>query len=194
MDDRYKFQIENQTWKLIQRHSTDDVVYCKWIQKKKEKQGLSICLFFFSLKARLVACGFTQNRGRGYHNAFPPPEKLTSAWIIFALATFNDPHLFQEDVVSAFLKQDLLKEMHMKQSPGGEVEDATGLVGKLLTALNSLKQSPKQCYAMINTFLTKKFLKDCKPRNSCLLTRRWSHKTFVIAEYADNLSTTCGDD
>lgn len=62
---------------------------------------------------------------------------------IFALAAHKDLHLFQIDVVTAFLNGDLLEDVYIDYDPRPEVGDATKVVFNLFTALHNLKKAPR---------------------------------------------------
>ena len=64
-------------------------------------------------KARLVAKGFLQTEGIDYHDTFSPVFKKDSFRIIMALVAHFDLELYQMNVKSIFLNEDLEEEVYM---------------------------------------------------------------------------------
>jgi hypothetical protein len=58
-------------------------------------------------KARVVARGFTQEKGVDYQETFAPTVRVISIWTLLALAAYNDWEVEQLDMVTAFLEADI---------------------------------------------------------------------------------------
>lgn len=82
MNDEYEVLIRNQTWVLIPRKQTNNVINCKWIFKVKKKEDGSV----ERLKARLVMNGMRQIKGTDYHEVFAPVVKPVSIRLILTIA------------------------------------------------------------------------------------------------------------
>ncbi|KAL0328285.1 UNVERIFIED_CONTAM: Retrovirus-related Pol polyprotein from transposon TNT 1-94 [Sesamum calycinum] len=108
--------VSNGTWVLIDLPPRCTTIGCKWIFKKKLKPDGSIDKF----KARLVAKGFKQNEGIDYFNTYSPIARLTTIWVLIALASVYNFSIHQMDVKTAFLYGELEEEMYIDQ-PGGFV-------------------------------------------------------------------------
>jgi hypothetical protein len=65
-------------------------------------------------KARLVARGFTQEKGVDYHDTFAPTVRVISIRTLLALAAYNDWEVKQLDMVTAFLEADIEEEIYME--------------------------------------------------------------------------------
>ncbi|GJR41391.1 putative ribonuclease H-like domain-containing protein [Tanacetum coccineum] len=77
-------------WKKGYRH--------KWVFKnKKDKRGIVI-----RNKARLVAQGYTQEKGIDYDEVFAPIARIEAIRLFLAYASFKDFVVYQMDVKSAF--------------------------------------------------------------------------------------------
>ncbi|KAL2624407.1 hypothetical protein R1flu_008652 [Riccia fluitans] len=63
---------DNKTWKLVELPKGKQVIACKWVYKRKEGSGMGKKIF----KAKLVAKGFTQQKGVDYSEVFAPIAKL----------------------------------------------------------------------------------------------------------------------
>ena len=65
-------------------------------------------------KARLVAQGFTQQKGVDYDETFSPVVRMESLRIVVGLAIRNGLSLHQLDVTTAFLNGKLEEMVHMQ--------------------------------------------------------------------------------
>ena len=86
------------------------MVSCKWLFTKKYDAHGNI-----HFKARLVARGFTQIPGVGYHETFSPTLKLASLHLIFAIIAHLNLELHHVDLEKSFLHGDLKEEIYMEQ-------------------------------------------------------------------------------
>lgn len=73
-------------------------------------------------KARLVAQGFTQQRGTDYDETFSPVVRMESFRVLVALSVQFGSKLHHVDITTAFLNGDLEQEVYMKQPQGFTVE------------------------------------------------------------------------
>jgi hypothetical protein len=77
-------------------------------------------------KARLVAPGFTQEKGVDYHETFAPTVRVIPIRTLLALAAYNDWEVEQLDVVTAFLEADIEEDIYMRQPEGFRHTDMIG--------------------------------------------------------------------
>ena len=102
----------NRTWELADLLAGHRAITLKWVYKlKKDEAGAVI-----KHKARLVACGFVQQEGVDFDDAFAPVARMESVRLL-ALAAQEGWRVHRMDVKSAFLNGDL-KEVYVHQPPG----------------------------------------------------------------------------
>ena len=84
-------------------------------------------------EARLVAKGFTQQKGVDFFDTYSPVARISSIRILLALASIHNMFIHQMDVKTAFLNGDLEEEIYMDQ-PEGFI--AKGQENKVCNACN----------------------------------------------------------
>ena len=99
--------MENNTWILTDLPPGCKPVGCKWIFKKKLRPDGTVDKY----KARLVAQGFTQQKGIDFFDTYPSVARISSIRILLALASIYNLFIHQIDVKTAFLNGDLEEEI-----------------------------------------------------------------------------------
>ncbi|KAK4390043.1 Retrovirus-related Pol polyprotein from transposon RE1 [Sesamum angolense] len=82
-----------------------------------------------------------------YDETFSPVVKLTTVWVLLALAARKNWNLWQMDLKNAFLHRELDREIYMNQSMDFLNPDYPEYVYKLRKALYGLKQAPRACWS-----------------------------------------------
>lgn len=102
--------LRNKTWTLVLLPPGKNLVGCTWIFKLKKDADVAIERH----KACLVAQGFSQEPGFDFDETFSPVVKANTIRLILAIAGWSITHL---DVNNAFLHDDLVEDIYMKQHP-----------------------------------------------------------------------------
>ena len=94
-------------------------------------------------KGRLVAKGFNQIHGIDYDETFSPVAMFKSIRIMLAIAAYHDYEIWQMDVKTVFLNENLLEDVYMTQPEGFVDPQYTGRVCKLHRSIYGLKQASR---------------------------------------------------
>ncbi|GJZ06749.1 retrovirus-related pol polyprotein from transposon TNT 1-94 [Tanacetum coccineum] len=125
------------------------VITLKWIYKVKLDEMGEI----LKNKARLVACGYSQEEGIDFEESFTPVARLDAIRIFLAFATHMNMIVYQMDVKTTFLNDILREEVYVSQPDGFVDKDNPNYVYKLNKALYGLKQAPRAWYDLLSKFL-----------------------------------------
>ncbi|GKA26081.1 retrovirus-related pol polyprotein from transposon TNT 1-94 [Tanacetum coccineum] len=110
MEEELRSIEKNQTWEVHDLPKGKTPIGLKWIFKTKYFADGSIQKY----KARLVVRGFTQQAGIDYEETFSPVARLEIVRIILALSADKEWTVYQFDVKSAFLNEELKEEVYEK--------------------------------------------------------------------------------
>nr|GFA31424.1 putative ribonuclease H-like domain-containing protein [Tanacetum cinerariifolium] len=147
-----------EVWELITRPDIVMVIILKWIYKVKLDELGGI----LKNKARLVACGYRQEKGINFKESFAPVARLEVVRIFLVFAAPMNMIVYQmTDVKTAFLNGILREEVYVSQ-PGGFVDpDNPNHMYRVKKALYGLKQAPRAWYDLLSSFLlSQEFSKD----------------------------------
>lgn len=97
------------TWDLVPLPTGKNIVRSKWVYKLKKNPDGTISRY----KARLVAHGYSQEKGLDYEETFSPVVKHSTVSLILALVAIYRWNLRQLDVKNAFIHDDLKEEVYM---------------------------------------------------------------------------------
>ena len=81
MDEEMQVLMSCGTWDLVPRPTVTNIVTSRWLFTIKYKPNDMVDRY----KARLVACGFTQEYGVDYAETFAPVARLNSIRVIFSI-------------------------------------------------------------------------------------------------------------
>ncbi|KAJ9558897.1 hypothetical protein OSB04_013511 [Centaurea solstitialis] len=185
MDDEITALRINNTWELVPRPKSTNVVGSKWVFRTKYLSDGSVD----RLKARLVAQGFTQIPGFDYSHTFSPVVKASTVRIILALAVMNKWPLHQLDVKNAFLNGLLSETVYMEQPPGYVDPEFPHHVCRLKRALYGLKQAPRAWFQRLSTFLCKIGFTCSRADTSLFIFTRGSAVLYLLV-YVDDIILT----
>ena len=86
-----------------------------------------------------MAKGYTQKEGEDYFDTYSPVARLTTIRVLIILATSHGFLIHHMDVKTAFLNEELEKEIYMDQPDGFVMKGLENKVCKLLKSLYGLK-------------------------------------------------------
>ncbi len=89
----------NKTWTVVERPKDVNVVGCKWVLRMKKNAAGEVEKY----KARLVARRFTQIYGVDFYETYAPVTRLSSLWLLLAMANRNGWPVDSFDFDSAYL-------------------------------------------------------------------------------------------
>ncbi|GJX18892.1 putative ribonuclease H-like domain-containing protein [Tanacetum coccineum] len=118
------------------------------LQNKKDERGIVI-----ENKARLVAQGYTQEKGIDYDEVFAPVARIEAIRLFLAYASFMGFMVYQMDVKSAFLYGQIEEEVYVCQPLSFEDPDNPDKVYKVVKALYGLHQAPRAWYETLAKYL-----------------------------------------
>ena len=91
-----------------------------------------------------MAQGFRQKHGIDHFDTYAAVTRTTTIKLMIVLASIHNLVIHQMDVKTAFLYEELDKEVHMKQPEGFVLKGHENKVCKLVKSLYGLKQASKQ--------------------------------------------------
>nr|GEZ77179.1 retrovirus-related Pol polyprotein from transposon TNT 1-94 [Tanacetum cinerariifolium] len=138
-----------EVWELVPRPDQVMVITLKWIYKVKLDELGEI----LKNKARLVARGYRQEEGIDFEELFAPVSRLEAIRIFLAYSTHKNMVVYQMDVKTAFLNDNLREDVYVSQPDGFVDPDNPNHVYKLKKALYGLKQASRAWYDMLSSFL-----------------------------------------
>ena len=148
-DAEYSSLINNETWELVPPPLDANIVGSKWVLKVKRDANGNINQY----KARLVAQGYSQEKGVDYDEVFSPVARNKSVRSLLALANAHDLEIHQMDVKTAFLNGSLDCEIYMSQPEGFVDPDRPNHVCKLKKSIYGLKQSARCWNTTLDEYL-----------------------------------------
>ncbi|GJT32478.1 putative ribonuclease H-like domain-containing protein [Tanacetum coccineum] len=102
-DELLQFKLQK-VWTLVDLPNGKRAIGTKWVYRnKKDERGIVI-----KNKARLVAQGYTQEEGIDYDEVFAPVARIEAIRLFLAYASFKDFVVYQMDVKSTFLYDDII--------------------------------------------------------------------------------------
>ncbi|GKA74910.1 retrovirus-related pol polyprotein from transposon TNT 1-94 [Tanacetum coccineum] len=132
------------------------IIKLKWIFKVMQYEFGGV----LKNKARLVAKGYRQEEGIDFEESFALVARIEAIKIFIENAANKNMTIYQMDVKTAFLNEELREEVYVSQPEGFVDQDNPTHVYKLKKALYGLKQAPHVWFNMLSTFLpSQKFSK-----------------------------------
>lgn len=185
IDAEYESLISNNTWTYADLPADRKAISCKWVFKLKRTASGEIDKY----KARLVARGFSQERGFDYNETYAPVAKLVTLRILLSIANHKKMEIHQMDVKSAFLNGESDEIIYMEQPDGFKKGNH---VLKLNKAIYGLKQASRVWNNKFNDFMNQIDFKRCAS-DRCLYVRNDKGKCCYVLLYVDDLLIISGD-
>jgi hypothetical protein len=188
MKDEMRSMSINKVWDLEEIPKEAKTIGCKWVYKMKCDSKENIERF----KARLMAKRFTQREDIDYTETFSPVSCKDSLRIIMALVTHYDLELYQMDVKTAFLNEDLLENVYMAQPKGFAVKGKEHMGCHLRKSIYGLKQASRQWYLKFDETIRGFGFKENEEDN-CIYVKFRSRKFIFLILYVDDILLASSD-
>nr|GEZ32973.1 retrovirus-related Pol polyprotein from transposon TNT 1-94 [Tanacetum cinerariifolium] len=127
-----------QVWELVPQPDCVMIITLKWIYKVK----LDVYGDVLKNKARLVAKGYRQEEGIDFEESFASVSCIEAVRIFIANAASKNMTIYQMDVKTSFLNDELKEEVYVSQPEDFVDPDHLTHVYRLKKALYGLKQAP----------------------------------------------------
>nr|GEX01699.1 retrovirus-related Pol polyprotein from transposon TNT 1-94 [Tanacetum cinerariifolium] len=125
------------------------IIALKWIYKVKLDEYDDV----LKSKAGLVAKAYRQEEGIDFEESFSPVAHIEAIRIFIANAASNNMTIYQMDVKTTFLNDELKEKVYVSQPEGFVDPDHLTHVYRLKKALYDLKQAPQAWYDTLSWFL-----------------------------------------
>jgi hypothetical protein len=183
-------QIEkNDTWELVPRPKNKNVIGTKWVFRNKLNEDGQVT----RNKARLVCKGYTQVEGIDFEETFVLVSRMEAIRLLLAYACSNNIKVYQMDVKSTFLNEELEEEVYIEQPEGFQLSENAYYVCKLKKALYGLKQAPRAWYSRLDKYLQQTgFRKGIADNN--LYIKVTQDSILLIEVYVDDIIFGSTDD
>nr|GFB22376.1 integrase, catalytic region, zinc finger, CCHC-type, peptidase aspartic, catalytic [Tanacetum cinerariifolium] len=123
-----------QVWELVPQPDCVMIIALKWIYKVKLDEYGDV----LKNKARLVAKAYRQEEGIDFEESFAPVARIEEICIFIANAASRNMSVYQMDVNTAFLNDELKEEVYVSQPEGFVDPDHPKHVYRLKKALHGL--------------------------------------------------------
>nr|GEZ95727.1 retrovirus-related Pol polyprotein from transposon TNT 1-94 [Tanacetum cinerariifolium] len=150
-------------------------------QNKRDARGIVV-----RNKARLVAQGHRQEEGIDYDEVFAPVARIEAIRLFLAFASYMHFMVYQMDVKSAFLYEEIEKEVYVTQPKGFKDPHNPKHVYRVVKALYGLHQAPRAWYARLSTFLLKHHYKR-GTIDKTLFLKKDSRYIILVQVYVDDI-------
>lgn len=174
----------NGTWEVVVPPAGANLVDTKWIFKLKA-DGRH--------KARLVARGFSQQRGVDWHESYAPVTSTLVLRLFCAIACHEQWLLHHLDVKAAYLNADVEEEIYLAPPKG--VDAPAGHACRVIKSLYGLRQSGRNWYQCISAVLTENDYVSLEV-DPCVLVRRSNGdgNYCALALYVDDIAILASSD
>nr|GEY61503.1 retrovirus-related Pol polyprotein from transposon TNT 1-94 [Tanacetum cinerariifolium] len=153
-----------------------------WIYKIKLDEYGDVLKY----KAQLVAKGYRQEEGIDFEESFAPVSRIEAIRIFIANAAHKNRTIYQMNVKTAFLNDELKEEVYVSQPEGFVDPDHPTHVYHLKKDLYGLKQAPWTWYDTLSRFLlNNNFSKGAV--GLTLFTQKTGKHILLVQIYVDDI-------
>jgi hypothetical protein len=183
-------QIENNdTWELVPRPKSKNVISTKWVFRNKLNEDGQVT----RNKERLVCKGYAQVEGIYFKDTYATIARMEAIKLILAYACSKNIKVYQMDVKSTFLNEELEKEVYIEQPEGFHLSEKENHVCRLKKALYGLKQVPRAWYSLLDRYLQQQGFKKGNADNN-LYIKLNRDSILLIEFYVDDIIFGSDDD
>lgn len=180
MKDELKSFRDSDSWEVVDRPQDSTVVKNKWVFKKKYNSEGEV-----RYRARLVAKGFTQQKGIDFNETFSPVLRYSTLRLMLAISVELGLKINHLDVPTAFLNGLLHETVYMEIPECSDIENCNNKVLKLKKCIYGLKQSARAWYFQVEECLLKlKFQKSLY--EPCLFIKNDKNAKIYVALFVDD--------
>nr|GEV80264.1 hypothetical protein [Tanacetum cinerariifolium] len=166
-----------------------DALWCLYnfvLSKVKPKNFKSAVTEDYWFQAMLVAKGYRKEEGIDFDESFAPVARIEAIRIFISNAASKNITIYQMDVKTAFLNDELKEEVFVSQPEGFVDPDHPTHVYRLKKALLGLKQAPRAWYDSLSQFLlNNNFSKGAV--DPTLFTQKIGKHILFIQIYVDDI-------
>ena len=160
-----------------------NVIKSKWVYKVK-----AIGEFVERLKARLVACGYSQRWMEDYDETFAPVVRGKTLRALMALAASDGMVLEAMDIGNAYLNAQLTGHtVLMEQPPGHAVQGKENWVWRLKKSLYGLKQAGHLWNKDLDAFILSLGFKRLVSDPCLYMKRSRTGRSIILSTYVDDI-------
>lgn len=171
-----KYDVWEVVWRTNQRTLTGKWVYTRKIDGDSGRPS--------AYKARFVVRGFQQIAGRDFDELFASVAHRPSLRVFLSIVNYMDWECDQMDVIGAFLKGDIDRDLYVELPEGSDIP--ADHVLHLKKSLYGLKQSPHLFNKKIDEFLRSLDFTPCKA-DPCIYSFNKNGTRFMISIHVDDL-------
>nr|GEV71566.1 retrovirus-related Pol polyprotein from transposon TNT 1-94 [Tanacetum cinerariifolium] len=167
---------------LVSKPDCVVIIALKWIYKVKLDEYGDV----FKNKESLVAKGYRQEECIDFKESFKPVAWIEAIKIFIGNAASKNMIVYQMDVKTAFLRDELKENIYVSQPEGFVYPDHPTNVYHLKKALYGLKHDPRACHNTLSRFLLdNKFSKGVV--DPTLFTRKIGKHILLVQIYVDDI-------
>ncbi|GKB80926.1 retrovirus-related pol polyprotein from transposon TNT 1-94 [Tanacetum coccineum] len=166
-----------EVWELVPCLDKVFLIKLKWIYKVKIDEFGRV---------------FKQEEGIDFEESFAPVARIEAIHIFVANAAHKNMTIYQMDVKTAFLNDELKEEVYVSQPEGFVDQNNPSHVYKLKKAFYGLKQAPRAWYHMMPSFfISQQFSKGAV--DPTLFTRHARNDLLLVQIYVDDKFKMCNE-